>query len=72
MTYSSSTNFFLLLNTKEGILKNVGNQTVDRINLTSIGERIGLLWKSMGVWLPTLFKISYFVFNRRKTLIQAC
>jgi len=63
--------FFLLLNTKENILKNVVNQLTVAIDF-HISKNI--LWKSMAtmltVWLPTSFKISSFVFNRRKKLIQ--
>jgi len=63
--------FFLLLNTKENILKNVVNQLTVAIDF-HISKKI--LWKSMAtmltVWLPTSFKISSFVFNRRKKLIQ--
>ncbi len=59
--------FLLLLNIKEDILKNVGNQTVD-------GPQKTILWKSMGhqlfVWLHTFFKMSSFMYNRRKKLIQ--
>ncbi len=57
--FQTCMSFFLLLNTKD-ILKNVGNQTVEGSHLLSI------------VWLPKFFKISYFVFNRRKKLIQVC
>jgi len=65
---------FLLLNTKEDILKNVGNKKVDGSHLLPVGVK-QLLWKSMAtviiitVWLPT-FKISSFVFNRRNILVQ--
>jgi len=32
-------NFFLLLNTKEGILKNAGNQTVDYHSMEKWGKK---------------------------------
>jgi len=41
---------FVLLNTKEDILKNVGSQTVDgRPNHSIVGKNNGSQW----VWLPT-------------------
>ncbi len=43
---------FILLNTKDNILKNVGNQTVD-----------GSQWLPSTVWLHTCFKMSPFVFH---------
>ncbi len=63
--FQTSMSFFLLLNTKGDISRNVGNQTV-----------------SGPCWLPYYFcphhwsqqhtfcKISYFMFNRRKKIIQ--
>ncbi len=63
--------FFHLLNKKEGILKNVGNQTVADFHNIYIDfhnmEKI--LWKAT-VWLPKFFQILSFVFNRRKKLIK--
>jgi len=56
-----------LLNTKEDILKNVGNQTVDG-PLTK--KYCGSQWGPLTAWFPTFFKISSFVFSRRKTLVQ--
>ncbi len=52
-------NVFLLLNTKDDILKNVGNQTVDDshcvffVFFTYYGSKY-----QKKVWLPTFFKIS--------------
>jgi len=61
-------NFFLLLNTKEDILKNVGNQTV---NGPHWGKKYyGSQWGPLTVWLPTFFKILSFVFSKRKKFIQ--
>jgi len=46
---------FLLLNTKEDILKKFGNQ------------RVVLSYMSMAVWLPTFFKTSSFAaFKKQK------
>jgi len=46
--------------------KNMGNQTVVEQPLTSIvGKK-----NTMEVWLPTLFKISSFVFGKGRKLIQ--
>ncbi len=57
--------FFLLLNTKENILKIIGNQTV----AGTIDFHIPF-GSPTTVWLPTFFKISYFVFKWRKKSIQ--
>jgi len=46
----------LLCNTKDDILKNVGNQTVDGSHWLPY-EKKKILWKSVGSWLPTFFKI---------------
>jgi len=63
--------FFLLLKTKEDILKDVGNQTVNIVAI-DFHSMFLLMWKSMATvnWLTTFFKIFSFVFNRRKKLIQ--
>jgi len=58
----------LVLNTKEDILKNMGNQT-------SIKYFFFFLWMEVnGIHqlscLPTLFKISSFVFSRKKKFIE--
>ncbi len=60
MSLQTCMSFFLMLNTKEDILKN--QKVVDP----------EILRKSMGTinWLQTFFKTSYFVFNMRKKLIQ--
>jgi len=55
--------FFLLLNTKEDILKHIGNQTV--VFFSYYGSQWGPT-----VWLTIFFKISSFVFSRRKKFIQ--
>ncbi len=58
-------NVFVLLNTKEDILNNVGNRAVLVFFF--------LLWKSMvpkTACLQTFFKISSFVFRRTKTFIK--
>jgi len=56
--------FFLLLNTKEDILKNNWNfGTID------FHIRKKILWKSMVPKFQSFFKISSFVFNRIKKLI---
>jgi len=55
--------FFLLLNTKEDILKHIGNQTV--VCFSYYGSQWGPT-----VWLTIFFKISSFVFSRRKKFIQ--
>jgi len=52
---------FLQLNTKEDILKNIGNQTADLDSILLLST----------VWLLTIFKISSCVFFRRKKPIQA-
>ncbi len=57
--------FFLLLNIEENYLKNAGNQTVNGFHCLPF---LSLLWKSMGGGL----RISSFVFNIRKKLIQVC
>jgi len=63
--------FFLLLNTKEDILKN--DWYFGTIDFHSI---YFLLWKSMVPittdWFQSFFKISSFVFSRRKKLMQVC
>jgi len=64
--------FFLLLNTNEDIMKNVGNETVDGPHSRK-KKYYGIQWlpsKSLTFWLPTFFKISSFVFNRGKKLIK--
>ncbi len=67
-------NFFLVLNKKEDILKNVGNQTVaGPIVFNSKKKKKSKYYGSQRgpatVWLPTFFKIT-FMFNRRKKVIQ--
>jgi len=48
---------FLLMNTKEDILKNVGNQTVDGIDFVNI---LFLQWKSIPY--PNNYKFGYKIF----------
>jgi len=52
--------FFLLLNTKEDILKNVGNQTVDSSHWRQLYlfSYYGSQWLQSTVWLPTCLEIS--------------
>jgi len=64
--------FFLLMNTKEDILKNVSNQTVAGPHRLPYYEG-KILWKSMGsIKCPVtnILQIYSFVFNRRKKCIQ--
>jgi len=49
-------NFFLLLNTKEEILKNLGNQTVLAFLFFHESQ-----WGPSTVCISTVFKISFFV-----------
>jgi len=61
--------FFLLLNIKEDILKNVGNQTVDEpIDFHNRKNNTIEVFGPSTVWLQIFFKISSFVFIRRKKL----
>jgi len=64
-------NVFLLLNTKEDILKNMGNQTVDGSCIEwGKNKYYECQWGLSTLWLPTFFKLSSFVFNRRKKFIR--
>jgi len=56
-------NFFLLLNTKEDILKNLGNQTVLAVLFFHESQ-----WGPSTVWLPTVFKISFFCVQQKKEI----
>ncbi len=56
--------FILVLKTKEDILKNVGNQTVAGPQWLFFSYYQSQ-WGPATVWLPTFFKISYFVFSTR-------
>jgi len=61
--------FFLLLNTKEDILENDWNfGTIDFHSVFFFFY--GRQWCQTTVWFQSFFKISSFVFNRRKKLIQ--
>jgi len=60
--------FFLLLNTKEDILKNDWDFGI--IDYHSI--YYGSQWCKTTVWFQSFFKISSFVFSRRNKLIQVC
>ncbi len=51
-------NFFLVLNTKEDILKNVGNQKF------AGPHWIWSHWWPEAVWFPTFFKITYVQQNK--------
>ncbi len=55
--------FFLLLTVTEYILKYMGNQRVADVCVFSFVRK---LWGPETVWLPTLFKMSSFVFNSKK------
>jgi len=52
------------------ILKNVDNQTLQPMTCIVGKMYYGSQWLLSTVWLPTFFKIYYFVFNRRKKLIS--
>ncbi len=61
--------FFLLLNTKEDILKNVGKRTVSvPTNFHYIGKSSINVSGDYQLFVFTFFKISSFVFRRRKKL----
>ncbi len=62
--------FLVLQNMKEHILNNVGNQTV--LDLYYIFVHALKVNGKQTVWLPAFFKISSFVFCRRKNIIQVC
>ncbi len=64
--------FFVLLNTKEDILKNVGTEQFwGTIYFHSIFfSYYGSQWCPKTAWLQTFFKISSFVFSRTKKCIQ--
>jgi len=60
--------FFLLLNTKEDILKNVGNQTVMvPVDVHSIFFPFSYYGSQTSVWLPILIKTTSFVFSIRNS-----
>jgi len=59
---------FVLLNTKEDILKTVGNQTAVDFHICPLYYRSQ--WGSLTVMLAIFFKISSFVFSRRNQFIQ--
>ncbi len=61
--------FFLLLNTKEDILRLLVNkQLMVAIDYCMEKKYHGRQWLPSTVFLPTVLKISSFVFNRRKKL----
>jgi len=65
-------NEFLLLNTKEDILKNDWNfGTIDFHSIFFFFYN-GSQWGQTTVWFQSFFKISSFVFSRRKKLILVC
>jgi len=55
-----------LLNTKDDILKNVSNQTGPVDFHSRKKKYYGSQWVSSTVWLPIFFKISSFVFSKKK------
>ncbi len=58
---------FLLLSTKDDILENVGKQTLVPIDFHGReDETYRSQWGPATVWIPTFFKLSYSMFNRRK------
>jgi len=61
-------NFFLLLNTKYDMLKNVGNQTVDGpIDFHSMGaQKYESQWGSSKVWLPHIVQNIFFCVQQKK------
>ncbi len=60
-----------MLNTKEDILKNAGNQTVDGPPLTSI-VLLSLLWKTMGTNSCLVFKILQNICVQHKKETHRC
>ncbi len=66
-TLKTCMSFFLVLNTKEDILKNVGNEAVAGSHWLPYCISILTQRLPSTVWLPTFFKVSSFVFNTRKT-----
>ncbi len=62
-------NVFVLLTTKEDILKNVGNRAVLGHHWLFLSY-YGSQWCPKTAWLQTFFKISSFVFCRTKKCIQ--
>jgi len=72
--------FFLLMNTKQDILKNDWNQTFvcnvhqsKQLFLFFVEKKYyGNQWCPSTVWFQSFFKIYSFVFSRRKKLIQVC
>ncbi len=65
-------NVFVLLNTKEDILKNVGNRAVLGHHWlpSYFFSYYGSQWCPKTAWLQTFFRISSFVFGRTKKFIQ--
>ncbi len=69
MLFQTCMSFFLMLNIKEGILKNAGNQMV----MVPTDFHSIFFFYNRSQWGPTtvwFFKISSFVFNIRNKLIQ--
>jgi len=61
--------FFLPLDTKVDVLSNVGNHTVDGTHWLFF-PTMEVNGHQSTLWQPTFFKISSFVFKRRKKLIH--
>lgn len=63
----------VVANIQEDILKNVGNQTVlNPINFHCMDKNKTKQWKSIGpktVWLPSFFRTSSFMFQRRNIVM---
>jgi len=64
--------FFLLVNTKEDILKNDLNFVTIDFHRIFFFFYYGSQWCQTTVWFQSFFKIASFVFSRRKKLIQVC
>ncbi len=68
MSFQTCMSFFLMLNTKEDILKDFEEPNSCWSPLTE--KCNGSQWGPSTFWLPAFFKISSFIFNIRKKLIQ--
>ncbi len=70
--FQSCMNVFVLLNTKEDILKNVGNRAVLGHHWlpSYFFSYYGSQWCPKTAWIQTFFKISSFVFSITKKFIQ--
>lgn len=62
-------NLFLLLKTKEDILKNHGYQTFHSMKKKERKKHCGSQWLPATVWYPASFKISSFIYNNMRTSV---